>query len=288
MKEERDCNIVQDLLPNYIDKLTKEETNKFIMQHLEECNECREILSNMEKDLVVNSQKEQKKVKYIKKYNKKLKKLKIILLIFLLLIVIFLGITISKMIIIKNLNDKVSRYVNMDNRYEKIINDSKETITITEYYTKGESAILFLNTTIKSTGEVRKLTNYYKGEKTNTYIQADGNKIALLDTNGLPSKVMILTLDYGDSIWNLFQMAIATTIRSGEYNGKECYILSIGNNSESYIEKATGLRVKAKDGISVDQNENKSPIIAEYYYEFGNVKDDIFVEPNIDEYQVKK
>ena len=30
MKENRNCKIVQDLLPNYIEKLTTEETNQFI------------------------------------------------------------------------------------------------------------------------------------------------------------------------------------------------------------------------------------------------------------------
>ena len=30
MKENKECKIVQDLLPNYIEKLTNEETNKFI------------------------------------------------------------------------------------------------------------------------------------------------------------------------------------------------------------------------------------------------------------------
>ena len=43
MKEKKDCKIVQDLLPNYIENLTNEETNKFIDEHLKECNECQKI-----------------------------------------------------------------------------------------------------------------------------------------------------------------------------------------------------------------------------------------------------
>ena len=39
MKEKRDCKIVQDLLPNYIENLTNEETNHFIEEHLKECPE---------------------------------------------------------------------------------------------------------------------------------------------------------------------------------------------------------------------------------------------------------
>lgn len=282
------CNIVQDLLPNYIENLTREETNKFIKEHLKECNECQSILENMEKDLnLENSKTAKKEVKYIKKYSKKLKVLKIILLIISILVVIFLGFTIRKMIIIHNLNEKVSQYVNIDNRYERIINTTDSTSTVTEFYSKGDNAILFLNTTTKATGKTNKLINYYKGENTNTYIESDGNKIALLNSNGLPSKLVILTLDYGNNIWKLFQYALATSIKSGEYKGKDCYILTINNSSESYIEKDTGLRVKAKEGNAVDQNGNTSAIMVEYYYEFGNVTDDVFVEPDINEYKIQ-
>ena len=50
MENKEKCKIVQDLLPNYIDKLTSEETNSFVEKHLEECNECHEIIENMKKD----------------------------------------------------------------------------------------------------------------------------------------------------------------------------------------------------------------------------------------------
>ena len=41
MKENKECKIVQDLLPNYIEKLTNEETNKFIEEHLKNCEDCK-------------------------------------------------------------------------------------------------------------------------------------------------------------------------------------------------------------------------------------------------------
>jgi len=49
MEEKRNCKIVQDLLPNYIEKLTNEETNHFIEEHLKECTECQQIFENMQK-----------------------------------------------------------------------------------------------------------------------------------------------------------------------------------------------------------------------------------------------
>ncbi len=74
MKEKRDCKIVQDLLPNYIENLTNEETNNFIEEHLKECDECKKILENMKKDLKDGqTERDNREVNYIKKYNNKLK-----------------------------------------------------------------------------------------------------------------------------------------------------------------------------------------------------------------------
>jgi predicted anti-sigma-YlaC factor YlaD len=44
MKEVVTCSIVQDLLPNYIEKLTMNETNIFIEKHLETCVSCKEVV----------------------------------------------------------------------------------------------------------------------------------------------------------------------------------------------------------------------------------------------------
>ena len=44
MKEIKNCKIVQDLLPNYIEKLTNNETNKYIESHLNECSECKKTI----------------------------------------------------------------------------------------------------------------------------------------------------------------------------------------------------------------------------------------------------
>lgn len=91
MKERRYCKIVQDLLPNYIDGLTNEETNLFIEEHLKECNECTKILENMKQELTINRpSKDSKEVQYIKKYNEKLRILKLIIIIILIIALVFM------------------------------------------------------------------------------------------------------------------------------------------------------------------------------------------------------
>ena len=53
----KNCRIVQDLLPNYIEKLTSEETNTFIEEHLTECEDCKKIYETMKKDYKIENEK---------------------------------------------------------------------------------------------------------------------------------------------------------------------------------------------------------------------------------------
>lgn len=82
----KNCKIVQDLLPNYIDGLTNEETNLFIENHLKECSVCKNTFENMKQELdTTKPSRNSKEVKYLKKFNKKLLILRV--LVFILLIV---------------------------------------------------------------------------------------------------------------------------------------------------------------------------------------------------------
>ena len=133
MKEKRDCKIVQDLLPNYIDRLTNEETNLFIEEHLKECSKCRPIFENMKQDLTVDKPaKDSREIKYIKKYNKKLKKLEL-LVVFLLLIA--LGFMTNHYFTMKNAYNKASNIM-VDMVKEGIYPDTFYA-TIEEIYDPG-------------------------------------------------------------------------------------------------------------------------------------------------------
>lgn len=86
MKEKRDCKIVQDLLPNYIENLTNEVTNKYIEEQLKDCDECKKVLENMKKELKVDNKKRDKReVNYIKKFSNTLKGLKALIVIILVI-----------------------------------------------------------------------------------------------------------------------------------------------------------------------------------------------------------
>ena len=79
MNEKKECKIVQDLLPNFIEKVTTKETNDYIENHLKICEECQKVYSSMVEILDTKPPIEEKEVKYLKKFHKQLKVLKIII-----------------------------------------------------------------------------------------------------------------------------------------------------------------------------------------------------------------
>lgn len=49
--KEVNCDIIKDLLPGYIDKMSSESTNKLVIEHLQKCKNCSTALADMNKDI---------------------------------------------------------------------------------------------------------------------------------------------------------------------------------------------------------------------------------------------
>jgi len=286
MNEKRDCKIIQDLLPNYIEKLTTTETNQFIEEHLKQCKECKEIVSNMKNDLKIkDTNSEKQEIKYIKKYNKKLRFFKIIVL---LILTIFIALTTRKMAIISDLNKKANQYVNSDNYYEKIIAYTGENMLIHDIYHKGEKTVTIMRRINEN--ETNKITWYRKGDKTNIYWDNENQKIAELNSDG-GLQVNIVNYLQVNNFLELLFASITTNIKSVEYNGKECYIVTnyfgsnvlMTENEGAWIEKNTGLMIKNTGGMG-----SSLGTVTNFKYEFGTVTDEVFIEPDISEYEVRE
>lgn len=66
------CEIIKDLLPNYIDELTSDESNKEIENHIKTCIKCKAELDNMKQDISIETLEINKKdIQPLKKFNKK-------------------------------------------------------------------------------------------------------------------------------------------------------------------------------------------------------------------------
>lgn len=75
MKNELTCEIVEDLLPSYVEELTNDVTNEAVRMHMETCETCREKLETIKEPVLQEEKVEEKEIDYLKKtrrgYHKK-------------------------------------------------------------------------------------------------------------------------------------------------------------------------------------------------------------------------
>lgn len=215
--------------------------------------------------------------------NKK-KILKVIGIILLIIFVIFLIHTIRNYIIITNLQNKISKYSNSTNYHIKSTSISDEGTKVTmEYYRKDDRQVVFMERNLN--GEIVKLSMYDNGERTDTFTESNDSKVVQLNTGGIMS-VNIYNFLETDNNWQTMLGSMVAKIKSTNYNGKDCYIVSeflsstslTSEGQKNYIEKDTGLFVKTEGtGMNMERE-----------YEFDNVDDSIFAEPDISQYTLKE
>ena len=275
MKEKKDCKIVQDLLPNYIESLTNEETNKFIDEHIKECNECQKTFENMKKDFEANTTKrDEREVKYIKKYSNKMKLLKTILLV---IIVIYVIVIARRTIIMTSLSKKVNKNQSYDNYYARLYSYQGDTLTITESYNKGRDYLTTF-TRLVNDNEIQKITYYKKDNEQFAVIEAGGKRTVLDSEKMLGGNIAPVTY-VSDGFFANLQYALITGIESTYCNGKECYIIK-GSSYERYIDKETGFAVRDIEKSNKEVTR-QTDIVVDYDYKFNIVTDNDIVRPDI-------
>lgn len=289
MKEKRACKIIQDLLPNYIEDLTNEETNSFIEEHLKECDECKRILENMQKNLKIDeNKKDNREVKYIKKYNKKLRILKIIILI---IVALFLIRTLRNAIILSSLSNKAKEYVNSNN-YHKITTsyNGDNLMNIETFYKDGKSVTIVKKITEDSTN---KIISYENNGTQNVYYEAENIKKVKPNSNASVVSNIANWLEPANPLEFIIS-SVTSNIRSVECNGKECYFIDgymtssylMGINTGKYFDKVTGLLIRNSEIQSTNLSGYTTDNIVDYVYEFNTVNEDVFIEPDLSEYEV--
>lgn len=211
--------------------------------------------------------------------------LKIIGIILLILLVLILIHTIRNFIIIKNLQNQIAQYVNSENYYIKsVTSENNGVIVKTEYYQKDDKQVVLMER--DNNGEKTKISMYNNGERINTFTETlDAKSVKLNSPNSIV--VQIVNVLQTDNNWQTFLYSIISKVKKVEYNGKECY--SIDNflspyymygteKNEVYIEKDTGLLLKQTIDDITTQKE----------YQFNNVDDSIFIEPDISQYTLQE
>lgn len=70
-----DCDVIKDLLPSYIDKVSSKATNDLIEEYIETCKSCTSKLKEMNKEIDVKPLYSQEdKIDYLKGYRKNKRK----------------------------------------------------------------------------------------------------------------------------------------------------------------------------------------------------------------------
>ena len=217
----------------------------------------------------------------------KIKKgLKIIGIIILIIIVLILIHTIRNTIIISNLQNKVEKYSNSNNYHIKATMHISESITMNiNQYQKNEKQLLVLERIVND--EKIKMSYYNIGSRIDMFLETKDEKIVELgkvnEILGLSSTTPLQT----DNLWQTILYSLPARITTVKVNDYECYSINnflspynlLGKNKTEYdIEKETGLVRK----IVLDEQ------ITTREYEFENVDDSIFVEPDISQYTLKE
>ena len=212
------------------------------------------------------------------------KVLKIIGIVMAILIILILIYTIRNYIIITDLQSKISNYQDSKNYHIKSVANSNDGTTNIkmDYYRKDNKQVIFIER--NANGESVKLSMYDNGERVDTFTDTQDTKTAKLNSGELIT-VNIYNYLETDNKWQTLLGCITAKIKSTNLNGKECYIVKgflsstslTSEGAETYIDKETGLFLKTTE----------TEIITERDYEFYNVEDSIFTEPDISQYTLK-
>ena len=128
---------------------------------------------------------------------------------------------------------------------------------------------------------------YDSGTRIDTFTETKDSKTVKLNSASSMVGAQIIDVFQTDSLWQTFLYSIPARIKTTKIEEKNCYaiknylspyLLYGTNNTEYYIEKETGLVIKT---IIDDTTATRE-------YEFDNVDDQIFVEPDVSQYTLRE
>ncbi len=203
--------------------------------------------------------------------------------ILLVIIVIILIHTVRNYIIITKLQTNISNYANSTNFYKATITTIEDGTKVTvKYYKKDNKQAVFINRDLNE--NKKQVAMYDNGDRVDIFIDSKESKVAKLNSGKIMSDGIYNQLE-NENKWQTFLGSILANVRKTNYNNKECYIIKNFLSTTSleyegakiYVEKDTGLLIRTDEGDAV----------AEYEYDFDNVDDSIFAEPDISQYTLE-
>lgn len=323
----KDCEIIKDLLPLYVDDVCSTGTKELVEKHLKNCNECQKILKNMEKDEHnINSDEKES----IKSFNNKIKRNKTKAVV-ISLIIFVIGMLLIKYIysciLFNHIINKAHKFSDIDNMYiQKMENSLSGEIFVTkEYYKNGKFKEVHESyTKDKITTIYTKYTSVGSDEV--VIIYPDNRVIIEKELQIMNRESMLKNIPFINNngigfrtITPVFLSMKSKKFNVGTYSNenKKCYILQdkfdIGTNWEIWLDKETGLPLKEINinGLksyysdnkeeNIDENKiedylskkqdiliNSGDSVTEYKYEFDIVTDEDVKMPDLSIYEIER
>lgn len=267
------------MLPNYFEKLTSEETNNFIENHLHHCDECSETYKIMKEDLKVTTLYKEEEVEYMKKFNEKIKKLKLfkkILIILVSILVILLVVILYRFLSLT----KIQKNNEKANEIANIYFYSETDQSISEYWRKDG----IIKQIVKSNEGEGNLIWWLNTNSNECYALIPESKTYIESSGGI-STIFPSSIASMKTSWERFLMAINPTISINvkEYNNENCYYLKFFMSStvEEIFDIKTGLLVYEKGQRSVGEGVES---FSRYDYSINSVTDEDVAKPDLSEY----
>lgn len=267
MKERKECKIIQDLLPSYVENLLSDETKEYVTKHLEECDVCKKIYEGMNEKINTKDEKvEQQEINYLRKFNNRMSILKTILLVIVIIISIVIG---RRLLIVTSLSNKAES-MNLDNYYARVEGIFAGEYKISECYYKEGNYITKTTAYSDESGAIKML--FYKSG-TEQILLTDSDEGKSINQNAVLTEITPLPRYEGI---DAFLMALVYGVEKVDLGDKECYVLK-NKDLEQYIDKETGLLVKMID--------RKNNTVTDYQYEFVEVSELESKLPDITDYE---
>ena len=219
---------------------------------------------------------------------------------------VFIILTARKVIIISSLSKNAENTINTSNYHTVTYSYYLEDYSKTEVFSLGDKKKII--TTQRKDNGINKITIFARKNESSS--ENDKKYIANIyrevkdEKDGKIEKVVNLNQEIEifvnpqnvtktENYLQLFVYSILSSVKDTTFNGEECYYISnfksVNNNLEEgiYVNKSTGLPISsiAYEYKNPDGTRGRVPT-SDYIYEFNEVKEEEFVEPNIDEYKV--
>lgn len=281
-----DCNIVRDLLPNYIENLVSKDTKSFIENHLKECSDCSSILDTMNSDIIENQEKlknddiiEKEKIGTTKR---KLTFHKNLIVIISLLLLIFLLVFVSSKIFTYSLLTNVyEAYLNINNSdnykmteislYRNYSENENFNFMSEIYYKNGKYKTLTYNDINNNSPEKITYGEINSKEKIDIFIQTN-KMVKSINASIYYKKGQLIKNNFVNSfcIPENRYVHIFNNVTNDKFMNKDCYVFKIENEAgytEYWIDKETHLNLRTIESYSKYYRDTL------YYFEFNNVQD---------------